>query len=403
MPVDESHGHGFYVAAQHAMSENTLEETMELLTRRPVWWTGPLCQLMGQKLIYCIKQCERGKDCIPVVRMLINVVPNELLSQDDKMEAFNRAAYYSNLECVKLFLDAGFNAEDTTRQQGCVQGLTPLLAACKNGTVETIEMLLERKANVLATDLRGLDAIQHLITNVGRRRKGEMLHAMQQLIAHGATANTRTNDGLTPLYRVLKRLDHNAFDMDAVKLLLKNGATSYDDKFLWDSRVFAGTCLSLSARYHHVAMLILDYDQPLETLFEGSERFRWFAVTLIHMFKDHMYKPSVIDRMFAEGFFAKCELMHSLQGIQKGNLMEMSVARTQIVTQVLRCSWLTVSNCFFFEPEFANIAYNIRIQNNNIRIQKKIAICMVLNSRLGRYSTMRNLKCDTLMQICCYV
>eukprot|EP01116_Phalansterium_solitarium_P024696 TRINITY_DN9119_c0_g1_i1.p1 TRINITY_DN9119_c0_g1~~TRINITY_DN9119_c0_g1_i1.p1 ORF type:complete len:1155 (+),score=322.34 TRINITY_DN9119_c0_g1_i1:118-3465(+) len=91
-----------------------------------------------------------------------------------------------------------------------------LLAACFDGKVDVVRLLLSKGASVKSRDAEGRTCLHQAV-------KGGHLELSEVLIAEGAAVNAQTVDGVTPLHHACS----NASDADhlaLVQLLVENGA-----------------------------------------------------------------------------------------------------------------------------------------------------------------------------------
>jgi ankyrin repeat protein len=162
----------------------------------------------------------------------------------DGTTALHWAAEQDNAEMARLLLRAGANASATNRY-----GVTPLYAACLNGSTAMIELLLEagidpnttvagETALMTAARTGTVDALKTLLTHgadvnakePGQRQTALMwaaaenhASAVQLLVQHGADLKARSATGFTPLLYAVR-----TGSFDAVKGLLAAGADVND-------------------------------------------------------------------------------------------------------------------------------------------------------------------------------
>ena len=127
------------------------------------------------------------------------------------------AAEYGNTETVELLIERGANIEATD-----IWGQTPLMIAALSGNTETVELLLDRGANIEAKDNMGRTPL-HLAALCGNTETVELL------LNRGANIEAKDNEGWTPL--LLAALSGNTLllvtlsgNTETVELLIKHGA-----------------------------------------------------------------------------------------------------------------------------------------------------------------------------------
>ena len=131
---------------------------------------------------------------------------------------FLKASKNSDINKVKKLLDTGevyieYNDEaDDWTPIALRYHKTPLIAACENGCVEIVELLLKKGADIEAKDKSDWTPISYACWN-GR------IQTVRLLLDNGANINSVDNDGFTPLKRASRRGHKETF-----KLLLEYGA-----------------------------------------------------------------------------------------------------------------------------------------------------------------------------------
>ncbi|XP_020290493.1 ankyrin-1-like isoform X2 [Pseudomyrmex gracilis] len=111
-------------------------------------------------------------------------------------------------QVIKLLLTNGSKVNSNTDEFTD----TPLHFAVISGDIEIVKMLLDRHADVNATNWYGTTPLHYAIQH-------EKMEIAELLFNHGANVNAGTNEGDTPLGLAVKR-GH----VDAVKMLINRGA-----------------------------------------------------------------------------------------------------------------------------------------------------------------------------------
>lgn len=127
--------------------------------------------------------------------------------QADGMTALHWAAYHDDLETVQVLVDSKANVDVANRY-----GVTPLSIACQNGSAPIVELLLERGADPRTT-LRGGETV--LMTAARTGKPGPV----DALIKRGADVNAKERRGQTAL--MWAAADGHT---GVVELLIKAGA-----------------------------------------------------------------------------------------------------------------------------------------------------------------------------------
>ena len=172
---------------------------------------------------------------------------------DGRTPLYIAASLGNAVSLVKLLLENGANASLAT-----ANGMTPLMAAAVRGDVETLTLLVDKKADVNTKNGAGETALMFAATNGSPAAVGFLLDhgadaairskrsetalgnaatagvedTVRMLLAHGADVNARNIRGYSPL---MLAAASDAIPTGAVKLLLAAGADrsyvgDYDEK-----------------------------------------------------------------------------------------------------------------------------------------------------------------------------
>lgn len=330
------------------------------------------------------KFSKSGRDWNYIAKLVVKLQDFDLI-----LQAMITAVLYSDKAYIQMFLDAGCSVNERSGWSW-LKDLTPFNAACSSGSKETIQLLLLANGNVNAKDSNENSPLHHVAMNIPQRKKQEMLDIVELLIQSGADKTSENALKEKPINFVLSRIDDEAFDMDTVRLLV-------DDKkpFLnYDYELRNITSLYLCAHVCDIANFVFKQDKGA-VVAPGSERFRWFSVTIFQMFLNQMYHRSLLHQMSEEQFYVSSELVCNLEAIL-GNQSVMSVAQRLLFQDMLKTSWSTLWDCDFRNDAFCEMS-------NAERLNRKIAVCMSLMRRLGHNSSLSKLKYDNIIKICEYV
>ena len=121
----------------------------------------------------------------------------------------------ADLSVVILLLNHGADANTLTTSGSC-----PLLLACKHRHHKMVELLLEHRADVQATDKDGKSALYLAVESILSCGTSADLSLVNLLLDHGADANTTTSSGSCPLLIACRKHKYHKI----VKLLLEHGA-----------------------------------------------------------------------------------------------------------------------------------------------------------------------------------
>jgi hypothetical protein len=138
---------------------------------------------------YIGKAAEHGD--INLVRDILQLCPNSvdnIGTRDDVQWRWSPLMRASDLRVCTLLLDAGAKIEWCDE----VEGATPLVMACLQGSVEKVRLLLERGANI---GFNSLTLGTPLDTAIGQART----EIVELLIEAGADIEHADENGLTPL------------------------------------------------------------------------------------------------------------------------------------------------------------------------------------------------------------
>ena len=233
---------------------------------------------------------------------------------DFTVDSFMKSVFRGKTEEVELFLLAGMDPEEQTKQ-----GDIALFVATAMGHMEIINLLVKHGADISATSQRemvkGCTALHFAI-------EPEFGEIVTILIRAGADVNTGNKKGQTPLYWAIER-GH----LDLVKQLLSNGADGNMDT------VNGWTPLHVAADHGNdeAVDLLLGSGAEVNAKIKGPENPEDTAVlpgmTPLHLAcaKGHI---SVVRKLIAQGadvnarsFLGKTPL-HTAQAAQHDKIIE---------------------------------------------------------------------------------
>ncbi|MDX1900727.1 MAG: ankyrin repeat domain-containing protein [Gammaproteobacteria bacterium] len=116
------------------------------------------------------------------------------LALDILNEALLCAAAGNYPEVVRILLEAGANIDHRD-----IDGETPLMYAVLNGSLGMVQALINHKANIRLTNMKGETALHFAVK--------EDIHKVRALIDAGADVNDENDDGQTPLFYVFEEED----------------------------------------------------------------------------------------------------------------------------------------------------------------------------------------------------
>ena len=193
---------------------------------------------------------------VPMVKVLLSKGPATINNIDhDNFTPLVHGIVHHRIECVRQLLDHGARIEPETESDHI-----PLNLACQYGSKEVIELLLERKASIIA-DAEGLYP-QHLVA-----RKGDVPGNLLVLKNHGADLNLR--DKLyqwTPLFHAVSEGNEAC-----VQALLEQGVEVgiTDEKGLtpmyyavWEGHLKCMEQLLIAEKKDHVGKLAKEPSTP---------------------------------------------------------------------------------------------------------------------------------------------
>ena len=296
------------------------------------------------------------------------------------------AAMFSEKRPMEALLEGGcdVNAQSAIED---LEILTPLLAACGSGSKNTIKMLLEAKADAKACDATQDTCLHYVVQNreLDKENKYEIVELLKQ---NGADIMFENERGVKPINTLLNCTDLDIRDMKIVKALLHDTIPFQNYK----QEIATRTSLFLSAQVYSIANVIMRQGRELEVKYR-SDRFQWFSDTITCLFVNNRYHTSLITQMFAEHFYVTGDLMRSLEDTVKTQPGPISVAQLRILEDILRGSWITVSNLHYITDTFRDIV-------EAHRVARKLVVCMGLHWRLNASSLLRSLNQELLLEIC---
>lgn len=327
------------------------------------------------------KFCKRGGDWDHIADLVI--VLQDVQIQADAMVL---AAMYSEKRPMQILLNGGcdVNARSAIAEY---ENMTPLLAACGNGSSDTIKMLLEAGADAKACDEARGTCLHHVMQNreLNKEKKYEIIELLKQ---NGADILSENERGDQPIYTLLKSMDVDIRDLKIVKALLHDTIPFENYK----REIGTLTSLFLSAHVHSLANVIMRQGRGSEVKY-GSDRFQWFSGTITCLFGNNTYHTSLLTQMFAEQFYVTGDLMRNLEETVENQPGPISVAQLRILQDILQGSWATVWNLHFITDTFRDIV-------EEHRVGRKLVVCMGLHWRLNESSLLRLLNSDLLLEIC---
>lgn len=116
---------------------------------------------------------------------------------DDGSTLLIQACNNGSLECMKLLLDSGADANRASES-----GETPLLRAAGSlyrAGLDSVKLLVERGADVNKTFPKGTTALMKVTSPPAKHYEDDYLAALEYLISKGADVNARLKTGETAL------------------------------------------------------------------------------------------------------------------------------------------------------------------------------------------------------------
>ena len=189
---------------------------------------------------------------------------NTLVQHKAKIKASHvyQAAYYGRNEMIEELMALGAPLTEEGRN-----GETPLLAACRNGYTETMDLLLQKGANINARDNHFGRSALMLTMGIPDSQKRE--NALELLLEHGAQNQINLPDqhGCTPLMLAMAELD-----TDLITYLLLHGADCNIQDingrtvlayFVWAIRDCSWSTVQTRERAKEVLQLLLQHNAPI--------------------------------------------------------------------------------------------------------------------------------------------
>ncbi|KAL8749952.1 MAG: hypothetical protein Q9184_006606, partial [Pyrenodesmia sp. 2 TL-2023] len=161
--------------------------------------------------------------------------------EEHKWTPLLRAAFKGNELAVCLFLDHKANIEARSPTSA-----TPLMYACENLHLATIDLLLMRGANIGATDKNGWTPLHRSLVD----RSPEQSQIIGILLYHAGDINAKCNHGCTPLHYAVKNKN-----CEIVPFLHSNGA----DIEARDSAELTPLHTAIDSRFEPMVRLLLDH------------------------------------------------------------------------------------------------------------------------------------------------
>jgi len=152
---------------------------------------------ISSKLTRLITAIERNEN--NAAMSLINELGVDFVAEGGT--ALNYAALYDNLEVAKFCIDnkANVNALYSSTK---VKSYTPLMAACKNGNLEIVKLLLANNADINLKDKTGFNALEIACNNFKMPKIKDAKAIIKILLDKGA-------DPLEPYFDNLTYLEYN--------------------------------------------------------------------------------------------------------------------------------------------------------------------------------------------------
>ncbi|KAL4893515.1 ankyrin repeat-containing domain protein [Aspergillus ambiguus] len=176
-------------ALLRAVASNDVEALVRVLEHaRRNGQFGPRFLLIG-----LLRSVERG--CVATTRRLLQVGANpDLPSSNKRPQALLRAIHRENHQIIHLLLDHGASLEIVDKN-----GCTPLMTAAWKSSVQILQLLIQRGANIHARDLRKRNALHSVAANKEYQGRSG-LDTVQLLLKNDCNPNEQDELGRTPLH-----------------------------------------------------------------------------------------------------------------------------------------------------------------------------------------------------------
>lgn len=146
-----------------------------------------------------------------IARLLLEAAPADY-REPDRCTLLHMAIDLpsADIALVRLLLDKG-----APLNAACFRGTTPLHRAVQHGYVDSVELLIERGADIHAPDIRNSNALIHAaagtpwnpdgtyVVQCNRGTTDNMLHIARLLLEKGADVDMQDIDGRTPMHHAV--------------------------------------------------------------------------------------------------------------------------------------------------------------------------------------------------------
>ena len=133
-------------------------------------------------------------------------------SHENILDSNNQAEYFSDIEIIKFFIKKGADIE---MDKNCVNNLSPLQTACRDGRLDIVKILVNCGADVFSRHYHGSCMLHHAVVGLN-------IDVVDFVLNKGLDINTRDDYSNPPLYYLLKLQIDEAIPM--IEFIVDNGA-----------------------------------------------------------------------------------------------------------------------------------------------------------------------------------
>jgi hypothetical protein len=216
-----------------------------------IYWMATMAEIVNVNKRYAYERTPLMRavefDDINIVKMLVEKDADVNAKDRNGQTALHRVGFvHDRIEMIKVLLELGADIDATQNQK-----YTLLMMAAQRMDIDAVKTLLERGANVNMKNIDGMTALHFVAVNTCV--KSYIIEVIELLLDFKAEINATDNLGETPLMNSVRRSRNT---IDAVGMLLEHGARGdIKNRYGWTAIDIAEHKLSVWYREQIIELL----------------------------------------------------------------------------------------------------------------------------------------------------